>query len=825
MRVPLSWLGEYVSLPSTVTAESVMAELVKVGLEEEGSHSYNLNGPIVVGEVLEFVEEPQTNGKTVRWCQVLVGKDDVRGIVCGARNFEVGDKVVVTLPGAVLPGDFKIAARSTYGHTSDGMIASARELGISDDHEGILRLKSIGLDPEVGTDALELLHLGDSAAEVNVTPDRGYCFSIRGIAREYSHATGASFTDPVSRVIPVETSGFEVQVDNSEPIRGVPGVTKFVTRVVRGVDASAPTPAWMMSRLKLAGMRSISVVVDITNYVMLELGQPIHAYDYSKLQSGFGVRRAKASEILETLDGNERKLHPEDLVIVDSSGPIGLAGVMGGASTEVSAQTTDLLIEAANFDGVSISRTARRHKLPSEAAKRFERGVDPKVAEFAAARVVALLEEFASGAADSLGSILDESIEPASIFLPAEFAASLTGVNYAAEDIQVTLVKIGCQVKSSSDGFEVVPPSWRPDLTHKTDLVEEIARILGYDEIPSRLPVAPPGRGLTKKQKLRRLVANYLASSGQVEVLNYPFLTKEQNEYFSNSGSASVKLANPMQEEVNQLRLSLLPGLLEAAKRNLSRTLVDLSIYEMGLVFQAPVSADRVNLPSGTEKPSDSDLAKLQASVPIQPLMLGVLFVGDRVGQQVGRKSIRASYADAISLARNLGQMLSVDIVIEQSEPRGFHPGRSAVLKVKDQVIGFAGEIHPELARLNDLPRQVAVLEINLDVLFENVPETVVAADIYTYPAATQDLSMVLDIAIPAAQVLAAIKESAGELLEEVVLVDDFRGGNLENNQKSLTFALRFRAADRTLTQAEASQARDQAVAEANRRFGATLRA
>ena len=409
MRVPLSWLGEFVELPKGSSADSVMAELVKVGLEEEGSHGYDLVGPIVVGQVLEFVEEEQTNGKTIRWCQVRVapagkkaadGGADVRGIVCGARNFEVNDKVVVTLPGAVLPGDFKIAARSTYGHTSDGMIASARELGLSDDHEGILRLVTLGLDPELGTDALALLGLDDEAAEVNVTPDRGYCFSIRGIAREFAHATGAKFTDPIDSVKPFHGEGFKVEIKDDAPIRGNVGSSKFVVRSASNINAAAATPAWMVSRLKLAGMRSISVVVDITNYVMLEMGQPLHAYDASKLNGSITVRRAKSGETLKTLDGQERSLHTEDLVIADNSAAIGIAGVMGGASTEVSSETTTVLIESANFDGVSIARSARRHKLPSEASKRFERGVDPKVAEFAAARAIALLEELAGAKAD-----------------------------------------------------------------------------------------------------------------------------------------------------------------------------------------------------------------------------------------------------------------------------------------------------------------------------------------------------------------------------------------------------------------------------------------
>ncbi|MEY4558268.1 MAG: hypothetical protein RL024_426, partial [Actinomycetota bacterium] len=335
MRVPLSWLAEYVELPRNSTPDDVMAQLVKVGLEEEGSHGGDIRGPIVVGKVLEFVEEPQSNGKTIRWCQVEVAPGVVNGVVCGARNFFEGDKVVVTLPGAALPGGFEIAARKTYGHVSDGMIASSRELGLSDDHEGILRLSTLGLDPEVGTDALELLGLSESAAEVNVTPDRGYCLSIRGIAREYSHASGAKFTDPATKVSAKTGSGFSVQVQDDAPIHGVPGSSIFTTLGVSGIDANAPVPSWMANRLKLAGMRSISIAVDITNYVMLELGQPIHAYDHDKLVGGITVRRAVVGEQLQTLDEKVRALHPEDLLICDDSGPIGLAGVMGGASSEV----------------------------------------------------------------------------------------------------------------------------------------------------------------------------------------------------------------------------------------------------------------------------------------------------------------------------------------------------------------------------------------------------------------------------------------------------------------------------------------------------------
>ena len=840
MRVPLSWLGEYVDLPGDATPESVMAELVKVGLEEEGAHRFELTGPIVIGGVLEFVDEPQSNGKTIRWCQVRVapegqmaadGGADVRGIVCGASNFFVGDKVVVCLPGSVLPGDFKIAARSTYGHISDGMIASARELTISDAHDGILRLQELGLDPKVGSDAFEILYLNETAAEVNVTPDRGYCFSIRGIAREYAHATGADFRDPKSNAFINSGTGFDLTVTDDSPIRNTPGTRRFVARVVKNVDPSRPTPPWMVARLKMAGMRSISLIVDITNYVMLELGQPTHAYDLDKLTGGITVRRANAGETLKTLDGQVRKLHPEDLLITDQSGPIGLAGVMGGESTEVSATTKNVLVEAACFEPITIARSARRHKLPSEASKRFERGVDPMMADNAAARVVQLLEVHALGEGDSVGAEFRELGEPESIWLPALFAQEFVGVEYSQDEIQRILVEIGCQVTAVDGGYQVIAPSWRPDITHKTDLVEEVARIAGYDRIPSRLPVAPPGRGLTKRQHMRRTVVNSLAAAGHTEVLTYPFVGAEANQWFSNGGPREVvQLANALQEDANQMRTAILPGLIDAAKRNLSRGFVDLAIFEEGSVFlPAHKVASSSLVPVGNQLPSASDLAGLNATIPAQPRHLAALFTGNRKAQQVNSPAVISDYQDAIHVARVAAKAVGLDLVLKQASPVGFHPGRTAELFVKhnDELVsmGFAGELDPKLAAENDLPRRVAAVEINLEALYAAAPNVQISGAIGVMPAATQDLSLALDVATPASEVLAAIIEGAGELLEHVELVDDYRGTNLPEGQKSLTFALRFRASDRTLTQVEASEARDQAVALANQRFGATLRA
>ena len=823
MRVPLSWLAEYVELPEHVTPDDVMAQLVKVGLEEEGSHGGDIRGPIVVGKVLEFVEEPQSNGKTIRWCQVEVAPGVVNGVVCGARNFFEGDKVVVTLPGAALPGGFEIAARKTYGHVSDGMIASSRELGLSDEHEGILRLSTLGLDPEVGTDALELLGLNESAAEVNVTPDRGYCLSIRGIAREYSHASGAKFTDPASKVLAKQGSGFSVQVNDLAPIHGVAGSSRFTTLGVSGIDANAAVPGWMANRLKLAGMRSISIAVDITNYVMLELGQPIHAYDADKLKGGITVRRALPGETLRTLDEKVRELHVEDLLICDDSGPIGLAGVMGGASSEVDSTTKNVLIEAALFDPISIARTARRHKLPSEASKRFERGVDPEVGPIAAARVAQLLVELAGGELNGVGSSYQTEVAKVAIELPFAFASELVGVDYENQQVLDLLHQIGCELTVHDDAVTVTPPSWRPDLRHKTDLVEEIARLAGYHLIPSRIPVAPPGRGLTPRQQFRRRALSALAGAGFTEVLNYPFYSEQQNKEFSHS--PALRLENPMQGESPELRNSMLPGLLQAAARNLSRGTTDLALVEEGSVFLPAAGHATTSLPVGNVRPSHDQLAELNGSIPVQPRHLAGLALGDWLPQAPGQQAVQAGYPQAILAVEQIARAAGVDFAIRQATPVGYHPGRAAEVLVSGEGVGHLGEVDPAIAAEYHLPRRVAAFEVNLDALFSHAPQVLQAAELRVMPAATQDLSLLVEAAVPAGELMTVIREGAGELLEDVSLVDDYRGENVPLGFKSVTFSLRFRAADRTLTQAEASQSKDAAVALANQKFGATLRA
>ncbi|OAE01433.1 phenylalanine--tRNA ligase subunit beta [Arthrobacter sp. OY3WO11] len=847
MRIPLSWLREFAEVPAGATAEDVMTELVKVGFEEEDVHrpTDTLQGPIVVGQVLSLVKEPQTNGKTINWCQVRVvpeGQEQtltgdgidpsgVQGIICGAHNFVEGDKVVVTLPGAVLPGNFHISARKTYGHLSAGMIASVRELGIGEDHDGILVLSRIGLDPEIGTDAMELLGLYDQAAEINVTPDRGYAFSIRGVAREYAHATGTTFTDPASRVTaPAELSGgYGVKINDDAPIYGKPGCDRFVARTVHGVDATKPTPPWMVSRLRLAGIRSISLPVDISNYVMLELGQPTHCYDQDTLSGDIVVRRALAGEKITTLDGKERALDAEDLLITDASGPIGIAGVMGGAATEVGDSTSTVLVEAAHFDEVSIARSRRRHKLPSEASKRFERGVDWHVAGIAAQRVVDLLVELAGGTADQAGSDVGTAPDSVSIELPEAFAAARVGIDFTEEQIVTSLEDLGAAVEKNDGGWTVTAPSWRSDLETKEDLSEEIARLVGYDKIPATLPVAPPGRGLTRVQQQRRRLIQALADAGLTEVLSYPFVSKAANDTFGVAGQGAdrtaVKLANPISEEQGFLRTSILPGLIEVAKRNHSRGFRDLALFESGLVFLPGGTVGTASIPPLGVKPSDEVLDGLYDGVPAQPFHLAAVLTGHDSPAAAGHAPRPWDWADALDLARVAGDVLGVEVLVSQGSHQAFHPGRAARLSLRNgEVVGYAGELHPKLLAASDMPARSVALELNADALFGAAPDVIVARHISTFPVATQDVALVVPAEVPADDVLAALREGAGELLEDVALFDVYAGKGIEEGKKSLAFGLRFRANDRTLTADEASAAREGAVALAAERFGAVQR-
>ncbi|GHH92359.1 phenylalanine--tRNA ligase subunit beta [Streptomyces capillispiralis] len=836
MRVPLSWLREYVDLPATETGRDVQAKLISAGLEVETVEHLgaDLKGPLVVGQVLT-IEELEGFKKPIRFCTVDVGRANGTGepqeIVCGARNFAVGDKVVVVLPGATLPGGFSIAARKTYGKVSHGMICSTDELGMGDDGtHGIIVLPP---ETEVGKDAIELLELVDEVLDIAVTANRGDCLSIRGVAREAAIAYGLPLRDPALLDVPGPNAfGYPVKV--SDPA----GCDRFTARTVTGLSPEARSPIWLQRRLQKVGMRPISLAVDVTNYVMMELGQPLHAYDRGLVRGTIGVRRAEEGEKIVTLDGVERTLHAEDLVITDDRGPIGLAGVMGGANTEIADHddlensTADVVIEAAHFDAVSIARTARRHKLSSEASRRFERGVDPQAAAAAAQRTVDLLVLLAGGTAEAGVTEVVAPGAPHTITLPADHPDKVAGVTYGRETVVRRLQEVGCDVYGQ-DELIVTVPSWRPDLTDPNDLAEEVIRLEGYENLPSTLPRPPAGRGLTARQRLHRRVGRALAGAGYVEALNYPFVSEQVFDQLGleadDPDRRVVKLVNPLSDEEPALRTSLLPGLLGALRRNDGRGSHDLALFETGLVFhprdERKVAAD---LPVD-RRPSADDLAALDAALPDQPRHVAVVLAGAREQAGWWGKGRPADWADAVEAARTVAREAGAELGVRKGQYGPWHPGRCAELTVTvdgaERVIGHAGELHPRVLKALGLPTRSCAMELDLDALARVGDDTPQAPGISTFPVATQDVALVVDAFVPASEVEAALREGAGSLLESIRLFDVYENAEqLGEGRKSLAYALRFRASDRTLTVDEASAARETAVALAGERTGAVLR-
>ncbi|NCD18883.1 MAG: phenylalanine--tRNA ligase subunit beta [Actinobacteria bacterium] len=841
--VPLPWLAEHVEVPAGTTVAQLAADLVRVGLEEESITPPTVTGDLVAGRVLSVRKEKHKNGKVVNYCRVDVGRfndapgtgaeaADVpsRGIVCGAHNFAEGDHVVVALPGSVLPGPFPISARRTYGHVSDGMICSEHELGLGNDHSGIMVLERYltGPLPEVGTNMIDVLGLGTELLEINITPDRGYCFSMRGVAREYSHSTGARFTDPVTQLHPPVPSrgGFGVEV--RDEAHGNAGCDRFIARAVRGVNPQAPSPAWMQERLRQAGMRPISLAVDVTNYVMLDLGQPMHAYDLGKLAAPIVVRRARPGERLTTLDDVDRELDPEDLLITDTDGErvLALAGVMGGASTEIDAATTDVLLEAAHFDPVTVARTARRHRIPSESGKRFERGVDPQLPPFAAQMAAELLVRYGGGVIDDVVTDLDTTTPPPAVVLDGTLPARIVGVPYTVGEVEETLTMLGARVQREGETLRVTPPTWRTDLVVPEDLVEEVARLRGYDQIPSVVPSAPAGRGLTRTQLRRRAVMRALAEHGLNEVLSYPFVGDVHDRLQvppDDPRRTMVRLANPIADDAPYLRTSLLATLLEVGRRNVGRG-NDLAIVETGLVTVGGEHAGSP-LPPVAQLPDPVTLAAIHESVPEQPLHVAALAAGPLAPGGALGVPRPVDWADAIELAQLVGRTVGVRMEAQRTEYAPWHPGRCAALTAGGAVVGHAGELHPHVVEDLGLPSRTVAFELDLDAVFSAVPEGALQVDpVSTFPLAKEDIALVMDASIPNGTALAVVRAAAGDLAEEVRLFDDYRSGALGDGLKSLAFALRFRAADRTLTAKEIAEVRARVIGTAADELGARLR-
>ncbi|HVX55700.1 phenylalanine--tRNA ligase subunit beta [Nocardioides sp.] len=825
MKAPVSWIREYVDLPDSVTTEQLTDRLTALGLKLEAIHAAGagISGPLVVGQVLTQEKEPQKNGKTINWCTVDVGNangtGEPQGIVCGAHNFGPGDKVVVVLPGGVLPGGFEISARKTYGHVSAGMICSARELGLGDDHSGIIVLPADA--PAPGTDAREVLGLGEEVIEFEINPDRAYALSLRGIAREAALGFDVPFSDPARRDVPVAAGeGYPVVLD--DPV----GCPYFVTRTVTGFDPTAATPEWMRKRLEQCGMRSISLAVDVSNYVMLELGQPNHCYDRARLSGPIVVRRARAGEKIVTLDDVARELSPEDLLITDDNGPIGIAGVMGGANTEISASTTDIVVEAAHFEPTTIFRSQRRHKLPSEASKRFERGVDPLLPPIAADRVVELLVEYGGGTAEAGVTAAGAPPQPRSIEMALDLPARISGIAVDAETVVKDLTAVGCRVSVSGEMLTAVVPTYRPDLADPYDLVEEVVRIVGYERVPSVLPRRAAGGGLTRPQRLRRRIGRTLAGAGLVEVVSFPFVGEASFDALGlpadDERRHTVGLANPLSSEEPAYTTTLLPGLLRAAGRNLGRGATGVALFETATVaFPTDQAAPIYGV---DRRPTDAELDALLAAIPRQPLHLAVVLAGERERSGWWGKGRDAAWSDAIEAVRRLGAELGVALETSAAGLMPWHPGRCAAITVGEVTLGHAGELHPRVCQAFGLPARSAVAEIDLDLLMSLAPAVAPGPVFSTMPLAKEDVALLVDETVTVAAVEAALRQGAGELLESVRLFDVYTGAQLGEGKKSLAFALRFRAPDRTLTEAETGAARAAAVARAAELTGAVQR-
>ena len=816
MRAPLSWIREFVDIPANISAEEISNGLIRVGFEveeiiEAGS---DLTGPLTFAKVLT-IEEITEFKKPIRYVGLDCGEKETRYVICGATNFAVGDIVVAALPGAVLPGDFQIGARETYGKTSNGMICSSRELGLGDDHSGIMVFAEG--EVEVGSDAIAVLEINDTIFDVAVNPDRGYALSIRGIAREVAGALGLNFKDPVEplRALKFEETGKGVSATIEDPATA----SVFYLRTLSDFDQSAKTPIWMRRRIEKMGMRSISLVVDITNYVMLELGQPLHAFDKAKISGGLTIKRAGKSQPFTTLDGQVRQLDSEDLMVCDDKQPLALAGTMGGQSSEISETTSDIALEAVRFDPVLIAKNSRRHKLSSEASRRLERSVDPSLAEFASARFVQLLTEHSS--AKHVATVVAGEPKYAPVIkLDPAYISKVLGLEVSPIEIARVLRVIGCDVDEKS--FMVDPPSWRSDLLTPADLAEEVARMIGYDKIPSILPPRPNHASLTPTQKRRRAISSMLAARGLAEVQTFPFTNQETIDQmgFVGERASTYRIANPMSEEFPLMRVHLVPGLIEVAARNISRGAKDFAIFEMGSIFRSAQKLVPAVSPVIGERPDAKTIEAIYASVPPQAFHVAGLLVGKVENEDWQGKARAYTWQDAIAYAQDILQLCNLEWTIKRSDFAPWHPGRCAELIVDGKAVAHAGEIHPRIIAKYGLPERSVAFAVGLSVLPDS--EIVRPTRVGTMPAAVQDVALIVDQSVTALDVESALRSGAGELLESISLFD--RYDKIGDGKISLAFTLTFRAADRTLTGAEVSAMREAAVTAAEKATGAVLR-
>jgi phenylalanyl-tRNA synthetase beta chain len=767
MKVSLDWLAEFVT-PDCGPRE-LGDRLTMAGFELESlTPAAPAFSGVVVAEILEAVPHPQAD--RLRVCRVSTGAGDPLQIVCGAPNARAGLRSALATVGAALPGGLAIKAAKLRGVESAGMLCSARELGLAEGHEGILELPP---DAPVGASLRDYLRLDDTVLELAITPNRGDAMSVLGIAREVAALAGQALPAPV---VPAVSAGSAATL--GVRVEDASACPRFLGRVIEGIDNARPSPHWVQERLRRAGVRSISPVVDVTNYVLLELGQPMHAYDLERLSGGIVVRKALAGERCTLLEGSDVELTPDVLVIADAEGPVAMAGVMGGARTAVSATTSRVFLEVAWFHPDAIAGRGRRYGLTTDASQRFERGVDPEGARRAIERATALILGFAGGTAGPVTETVDPARLPqrATVPLRRRQVERLLGVTVADDEAARALQALGMQVTPNPEGFDVRPPSHRFDIAIERDLIEEVARLVGYSQIPAhdaRFPQAVAARPVAELEEIRAL--DVLAARGYHEGVHFSFVDPALQETLF-PGVEARRVANPISSDLAAMRVSLWPGLIRALQENLRRQQDRVRLVEHGVVF----------LPDGREVDR-----------------LAAVASGSRWPEQWAGAAATVDFHD---LRADLEALLSLTgpasaFVFEPAALDCLHPGRSARILRGRAAVGWIGELHPATVRALGLPSAPVLFELDYaTALGVNYPPV---AEVSRFPQVRRDLAVVVDEDVPFSAIRERVTLVASGLMRELRLFDVYRGPGVEKGRKSVALGLIFQEKDRTLTDQE----------------------
>ena len=795
MRVNLRWLNEYVHVDVPVKK---LSELLSMsGLKVEGVHKRegNVRG-VIVAEVLDTAPHP--NADTLTLVDVSTGNGDAQRVVCGASNYTVGDRVPLATVGARL-GDLEISERKIRGETSRGMLCSPAELDISREGSGIFIMPA---DAPVGADITELLDLDATVIELEVTPNRSDCMGMIGIAREVSALIGNELRVPDPTPPAADDLASPVKVDVQDPS----GCIRYVARYLEDVRIG-PSPLTVVKRLLSVGIRPISNVVDITNYVMMETGQPLHAFDAAKIEGhSILVRRARGGETMVTLDGTERRLHPDDLLIADPSKPIGMAGVMGGEDTEVSEETSSVILEAATFDPATIAYMSRRHFLRTEASGRFERGADPEAPVYATARACQMMAEHAGARVSS--DVTDSyplEVERAQLRLRPRRTNAIVGAQIRADLQADKLRSIGLDVVEEADALAVTVPTFRPDLKREIDLVEEVARLVGFEAIASTIP---PGRSgaLSDVQAADRRIKSMLVGLGLREAWTPAFASQRDFDDLGlpagHPARTIVRLANPMTSDEEGLRTTLMPALLRSVARNVAHSVDSVALFEMSRVFE----------------PTDEAL-------PQEAPVLAAICCGARRTQGWDGPAERWDFFALKGLLEALLAGLGVEGAgFEPVDGAPFHPTRAARVEIAGVTIGALGELHPDVCDRFAVPEGTVSFELALSALMSALPGRPRVDELPRFPPVFMDLAVVVEERVPAAAVERLIAEAGRPEVESVRLFDLYRGDQVAAGKKSLAYALQLRSPGKTMTDEEAAQVRDRIVKALADRAGAQIR-